>query len=123
MLQLLLKGCSERGAKRIRLHILTDGRDVLDGSSVGFVETLEKELAELREKGVDAQIASGGGRMYVTMDRYEVGMLFSDGILHFLLSLSLSASFIDFLSPTPSPPSLKREKRKRIYGVPFLLKY
>ncbi|KHG25981.1 2,3-bisphosphoglycerate-independent phosphoglycerate mutase [Gossypium arboreum] len=70
-LQLLLKGASERGAKRIRVHILTDGRDVLDGSSVGFVETLESDLAKLRENGVDAQIASGGGRMYVTMDRYE----------------------------------------------------
>ncbi|XP_051151944.1 2,3-bisphosphoglycerate-independent phosphoglycerate mutase [Andrographis paniculata] len=70
-LQLLLKGASERGAKRIRVHILTDGRDVLDGSSVGFVETLENDLANLREKGIDARIASGGGRMYVTMDRYE----------------------------------------------------
>ncbi|XP_038882035.1 2,3-bisphosphoglycerate-independent phosphoglycerate mutase [Benincasa hispida] len=70
-LQLLLKGASERGAKRIRVHILTDGRDVLDGSSVAFVETLENDLAKLREKGVDAQVASGGGRMYVTMDRYE----------------------------------------------------
>ncbi|KAF8040843.1 hypothetical protein BT93_B2922 [Corymbia citriodora subsp. variegata] len=70
-LQLLLKGSAERGAKRIRVHILTDGRDVLDGSSVGFVETLEITLAEIRAKGVDAQIASGGGRMYVTMDRYE----------------------------------------------------
>ncbi|KAL2464935.1 bisphosphoglycerate-2 [Abeliophyllum distichum] len=70
-LQLLLKGASERGAKRIRVHILTDGRDVLDGSSVGFVETLETDLAKLRENGVDAQIASGGGRMQVTMDRYE----------------------------------------------------
>ncbi|KAK4742532.1 hypothetical protein SAY87_000533 [Trapa incisa] len=70
-LQLLLKGASERGAKRIRVHFLTDGRDVLDGSSIGFVETLEKDLAEIRSKGIDAQIASGGGRMYVTMDRYE----------------------------------------------------
>ncbi|KAG6385195.1 hypothetical protein SASPL_154023 [Salvia splendens] len=70
-LQLLLKGASERGAKRIRVHILTDGRDCLDGSSVGFVETLENDLVKLREKGIDAQIASGGGRMYVTMDRYE----------------------------------------------------
>ncbi|KAF0892153.1 hypothetical protein E2562_013516 [Oryza meyeriana var. granulata] len=69
--QLLLKGASERGAKRIRVHILTDGRDVLDGSSVGFVETLENDLSQLREKGIDVQIASGGGRMYVTMDRYE----------------------------------------------------
>ncbi|MFS7987250.1 2,3-bisphosphoglycerate-independent phosphoglycerate mutase [Helianthus anomalus] len=70
-LQLLLKGASERGAKRIRVHVLTDGRDVVDGSSVGFAETLEKDLAELRGKGIDAQVASGGGRMYVTMDRYE----------------------------------------------------
>ena len=70
--QLLLKGASEHGAKRIRVHILTDGRDVLDGSSVTFVETLENDLVKLREKGVDARIASGGGRMYVTMDRYEV---------------------------------------------------
>ncbi|KAL2330472.1 hypothetical protein Fmac_018053 [Flemingia macrophylla] len=70
-LQLLLKGVSERGVKRVRVHILTDGRDVLDGSSVGFVETLENDLANLREKGIDAKIASGGGRMHVTMDRYE----------------------------------------------------
>ncbi|CAL5389063.1 unnamed protein product [Camellia sinensis] len=70
-LQLLLKGASEHGAKRIRVHILTDGRDVLDGTSVEFVETLENDLSKLHEKGVDAKIASGGGRMYVTMDRYE----------------------------------------------------
>lgn len=71
-MQLLLKGASERGAKRIRLHVLTDGRDVLDGTSVQFVETIENDLAKLREKGIDARIASGGGRMHVTMDRYEV---------------------------------------------------
>ncbi|CAN6239463.1 unnamed protein product [Urochloa humidicola] len=71
LLQLLLKGASERGAKRIRVHILTDGRDVLDGSSVGFVETLENDLLQLREKGINARIASGGGRMCVTMDSYE----------------------------------------------------
>ncbi|GAA0170543.1 mutase [Lithospermum erythrorhizon] len=70
-LQLLLKGAAERGAKKIRVHVLTDGRDVLDGSSVGFAETLENDLAKLRDKGVDAQVASGGGRMYVTMDRYD----------------------------------------------------
>ncbi|CAH1433215.1 unnamed protein product [Lactuca virosa] len=70
-LQLLLKGASERGAKKIRVHVLTDGRDVLDGTSVTHAETLEKDLSELRGKGIDAQIASGGGRMYVTMDRYE----------------------------------------------------
>ncbi|KZV17203.1 2,3-bisphosphoglycerate-independent phosphoglycerate mutase-like [Dorcoceras hygrometricum] len=70
-LKLFLEGATEHGAKRIRVHVLTDGRDVLDGTSVGFVETLENFLAKLREKGIDARIASGGGRMFVTMDRYE----------------------------------------------------
>ena len=51
---------------------LQDGRDVPDGTSIGFVEQLEKDLAELQAAGVDAKIASGGGRMAVTMDRYEV---------------------------------------------------
>lgn len=49
--------------------VLQDGRDVPDGTSIKFVEQLEKDLAEL---GCDAKIASGGGRMHVTMDRYEV---------------------------------------------------
>ena len=70
-LQLLLKGSAVHGAKKIRVHILPDGLDVLDGSSVGFLETLENDLVQLRERGIDAQVASGGGRMYVTMDRYE----------------------------------------------------
>ncbi|KDD73823.1 metalloenzyme superfamily protein, partial [Helicosporidium sp. ATCC 50920] len=60
-----------RGARRIRVHVLTDGRDVPDGSSVGFVRALEAVLAEVRGAGCDALIASGGGRMHVTMDRYE----------------------------------------------------
>lgn len=68
---LLLKGCSEQGFKKIRVHVLTDGRDVMDGSSVKFVQELEDELAEMRNGGCDACIASGGGRMKVTMDRYE----------------------------------------------------
>ena len=55
------------------MHCLTDGRDVEDGTSVQYMERLQKDLATLREAtGVDAAIASGGGRMRVTMDRYEV---------------------------------------------------
>lgn len=67
-----MKGAAERGAKRIRVHILTDGRDVPDGSSARFVEELQVELAALNAKGCDAKVASGGGRMFITMDRYEV---------------------------------------------------
>lgn len=65
----MIRGAADRGAKRIRVHVLTDGRDVPDGSSVRFVQELEEVLASL--PGVDAKIASGGGRMGVTMDRYE----------------------------------------------------
>ncbi len=68
-----MQGAVERGAKRVRVHILTDGRDVPDGSSIQFVTQLEQELKDINAaKGVDCKIASGGGRMYVTMDRYEV---------------------------------------------------
>lgn len=64
-----IQGAVRHGAKRIRVHVLTDGRDVEDGSSVKFVKALEEDLKKL--DGCDARIASGGGRMNVTMDRYE----------------------------------------------------
>ncbi|CAK9269976.1 unnamed protein product [Sphagnum jensenii] len=67
----LMHGAFDHGCKRIRVHILTDGRDVPDGSSVKYVGQLEKDLENLRSHGCDALIASGGGRMCVTMDRYE----------------------------------------------------
>ena len=55
------------------MHTLLDGRDVEDGSSVQFMEQLKGDLEKVqKEKGVDALVASGGGRMRVTMDRYEV---------------------------------------------------
>eukprot|EP00878_Enallax_costatus_P000358 GHUV01000442.1.p1 GENE.GHUV01000442.1~~GHUV01000442.1.p1 ORF type:complete len:532 (+),score=190.31 GHUV01000442.1:68-1597(+) len=66
-----IKGAVERGAKRIRVHVLTDGRDVPDGSSVQFVKQLVEDLKKFEADGCDAKIASGGGRMCVTMDRYE----------------------------------------------------
>eukprot|EP00798_Chlamydomonas_sp_ICE-L_P012627 gene12627-15857_t len=69
-----IKGAVKTGAKKIRVHILTDGRDVPDGSSKKYVASLEKCLEECRAEGCDALIASGGGRMQVTMDRYEVGI-------------------------------------------------
>lgn len=66
-----IRGAVKYGAKRIRVHVLTDGRDVPDGSSITFITELEKVLAEVGAAGVDAKIASGGGRMQVSMDRYE----------------------------------------------------
>lgn len=67
----VVRGAVARGARRVRLHVLLDGRDVPDGSSLQFVEQLTKDLQALSVDGVDARIASGGGRMHVTMDRYE----------------------------------------------------
>jgi len=55
------------GVARIRVHALTDGRDVGARTALEWLPALE---AELREAG-DGAIATGGGRMHMTMDRYE----------------------------------------------------
>jgi 2,3-bisphosphoglycerate-independent phosphoglycerate mutase len=67
----ILTGLSNAGAKKVRLHLLADGRDVADGSSNKYAADLENDLAPLRAKGMDVEAASGGGRMSVTMDRYD----------------------------------------------------
>ncbi len=36
-----VKGVVKRGAKRVRVHVLTDGRDVPDGTSKQFVTQLQ----------------------------------------------------------------------------------
>ncbi len=57
---------------RARVHILLDGRDVGETSALEYVNRLETFLQKLREQArVDYRIASGGGRMKITMDRYE----------------------------------------------------
>ncbi len=68
---LILDRLAEEGIDRIRVHALADGRDVEPVSFDRYLSSLEGKLATLRLKGVDAKIASGGGRMNVTMDRYE----------------------------------------------------
>lgn len=57
--------------RRLRVHALADGRDVADRSYETYLTILDAALAEACARGVDARIASGGGRMTVTMDRYE----------------------------------------------------
>jgi 2,3-bisphosphoglycerate-independent phosphoglycerate mutase len=61
----------EEGVKTVRIHILLDGRDVPETSALDYVEPFEAFLAEANTGGFDARIASGGGRMKITMDRYE----------------------------------------------------
>ena len=67
----LLKRAKQEGVKRVYCHILLDGRDVPATSALEYVDQLENVLAELRTDGYDYRIASGGGRMNITMDRYE----------------------------------------------------
>ncbi len=67
----MLEELKKEGAGKVRLHILLDGRDVPEGSSVKYVEQIEEVMNKLNGDGFDARIASGGGRMYITMDRYE----------------------------------------------------
>jgi 2,3-bisphosphoglycerate-independent phosphoglycerate mutase len=62
---------ADEGVKKICVHALLDGRDVPETSALVYVERLERVLAELRARGVDAHVALGGGRMKITMDRYE----------------------------------------------------
>ncbi|MBQ7367140.1 MAG: 2,3-bisphosphoglycerate-independent phosphoglycerate mutase [Spirochaetaceae bacterium] len=57
------------GIKRIRVHALLDGRDVDPTSALDYIGPLEDFLAGF--EGADYRIASGGGRMYLTMDRYN----------------------------------------------------
>ena len=59
------------GVKRVRCHILLDGRDVPATSALQYVDDLEQLLATLNDSTFDGAIASGGGRMKVTMDRYQ----------------------------------------------------
>ena len=67
----LLEHAAADGAKRLRVHPLLDGRDVGERSALMYIDQLEEKLAQLRASGCDACVASGGGRMVVTMDRYE----------------------------------------------------
>ena len=68
----LINNCSESNVKKVRLHILLDGRDVGERTAPDYVKPLEELLAKIsEEKGYDYKIASGGGRMITTMDRYN----------------------------------------------------
>ncbi len=71
-LEALLREARKAGVKRARVHILLDGRDVPPTSALTYVDRFEVFLRELNADGrMDAAIASGGGRMKITMDRYE----------------------------------------------------
>jgi 2,3-bisphosphoglycerate-independent phosphoglycerate mutase len=68
----MLKRCDQEGVEKVRVHVLLDGRDVGETSALLYVDALEELLHGIsRKQGRDYRIASGGGRMVITMDRYE----------------------------------------------------
>ncbi|PJA97252.1 MAG: 2,3-bisphosphoglycerate-independent phosphoglycerate mutase [Ignavibacteriales bacterium CG_4_9_14_3_um_filter_34_10] len=68
----LINQCSTENVKKVRVHILADGRDVGEKTVLNYITPLEELLAKINsEKSFDYRIASGGGRMITTMDRYE----------------------------------------------------
>jgi 2,3-bisphosphoglycerate-independent phosphoglycerate mutase len=67
----LIQGAKSSGVKKVRLHMLLDGRDVSPLSALEYVEKLDSFLAKINSDSFDCKVASGGGRTFVTMDRYE----------------------------------------------------
>ena len=70
-LKAMIVRAKEDGVSKVRIHVLLDGRDVGETSALDYVRPFEDFISELRCDSFDIKIASGGGRMQVTMDRYE----------------------------------------------------
>jgi 2,3-bisphosphoglycerate-independent phosphoglycerate mutase len=69
-LKAMILRAKKDGIKRVRVHVLFDGRDVGETSALEYIDPFEAFLKEANTEGFDARIASGGGRMWITMDRY-----------------------------------------------------
>ena len=70
-LKAMVSQAKAEGVATVRIHILLDGRDVGETSALDYVLPFEEFLSDLRDDSFDVAIASGGGRMQITMDRYE----------------------------------------------------
>ncbi|MBQ4509427.1 MAG: 2,3-bisphosphoglycerate-independent phosphoglycerate mutase, partial [Clostridia bacterium] len=70
-LKAMLAQAKKEGVNKVRIHILIDGRDVGETSALEYIDPFEAYLDSLRDESYDIKIASGGGRMVITMDRYE----------------------------------------------------
>ena len=70
-LKAMIKQAKAEGVSSVRIHILIDGRDVGETSALDYIEPFEEFIAKLRDEKFSIRIASGGGRMQITMDRYE----------------------------------------------------
>jgi len=70
-LKAMLEQAKKEGVKTARVHALLDGRDVGETSALDYIDPFEAYLKDMNGSGVDYRIASGGGRMFITMDRYN----------------------------------------------------
>ena len=70
-LKAMVKEAKQEGVKKVRIHALLDGRDVGEMSALEYFDPFVEYLESLNDASFDAQIASGGGRMVITMDRYN----------------------------------------------------
>jgi 2,3-bisphosphoglycerate-independent phosphoglycerate mutase len=71
-LHAMLQRAADEGVTSAAVHILLDGRDVPTRSAPVYIGNTERVLAGINEAapGRNFRIASGGGRMTITMDRY-----------------------------------------------------
>lgn len=67
----LIKQAKKDGVKRLALHALQDGRDVEQQSALIYINQVQELMDSLNDDTFEAFFASGGGRMLVTMDRYD----------------------------------------------------
>ncbi len=71
-LYILIDKCAEMNFPKVKIHALLDGRDVGERTALDYLLPTEEKMKNIsKQKGVDYTIASGGGRMKVTMDRYN----------------------------------------------------
>ena len=71
-LKAMIIEAKKEGVKKVRVHALLDGRDVGEMSALDYFDPFAEFLKELSADGTfDGRIASGGGRMVITMDRYN----------------------------------------------------
>ncbi|MBR3180566.1 2,3-bisphosphoglycerate-independent phosphoglycerate mutase [Candidatus Saccharibacteria bacterium] len=70
-LEKMISEADKEGVRRIRIHLVIDGRDVPPQSEPKYINRLESFLAPFNKKGRDYKIASGAGRMVAVADRYE----------------------------------------------------
>ena len=68
----MIRKANQEGVKSLFVHVLLDGRDVPRTSALEYIEQLESCLSQIHgREGRNYRIASGGGRMTTTMDRYD----------------------------------------------------